>query len=137
MSRNFLPDLNIDTIVDPQYYFATSASDFHWVRPGLNAKFGSLEAAPPLSAGSKDGIEILPSSLGLFPGTISSFPNLKLRSNGQFFSQIPSGSRLQAVGDFNGDSSTDLFSRDPATGQSSIWCMGYFGGALYQMGSEP
>jgi hypothetical protein len=70
-----------------------------------------------------------------FLGLESFFPNLKLRSGGQVFSQIPSGTQLQALGDFNGDSSTDLFLRDPSTGESSIWYMG--GTNLYQMGSEP
>jgi len=72
-----------------------------------------------------------------FLGLESSFPNLNQPSGGQVFSQIPPGTQLQAVGDFNGDSSTDLFLRDPSTGESSIWYMGFFGGNLYQPESAP
>ena len=67
-----------------------------------------------------------------FLGLESSFPTLKLSSYGTVFSRIPSGTELQAVGDFNGDSSPDLFLRIPSTGQTSIWYMGFFGGDLYQ-----
>jgi hypothetical protein len=72
-----------------------------------------------------------------FLGLDSSFPNLKLSPTGAVFSQIPPGTNLQALGDFNGDSSTDLFLRVPATGQSSIWYMGFFDGNLYQPESAP
>jgi hypothetical protein len=71
-----------------------------------------------------------------FLGLENSFPNLKLSAIGQVFSQIPSGTQLQAVGDFNGDSSRDLLLRIPATGESSIWYMGWFGGNLYQPGLD-
>jgi hypothetical protein len=71
-----------------------------------------------------------------FLGLENSFLNLKLPAIGQVFSQIPSGTQLQAVGDFNGDSSRDLFLRVQATGESSIWYMGWFGGNLYQPGLD-
>jgi len=71
-----------------------------------------------------------------FLGLENSFPNLKLPAIGQVFSRIPSGTQLQAVGDFNGDSSRDLFLRIPSTGESSIWYMGWFGGDLYQPGLD-
>jgi hypothetical protein len=67
-----------------------------------------------------------------FLGLEGSFPSLKQPSTGTVFAQIPAGTELQALGDFNGDSSTDLFLRALGTGQSSIWYMGYFGGDLYQ-----
>jgi hypothetical protein len=72
-----------------------------------------------------------------FLGLERAFPNLKLSQIGQVFSRIPSGTELQAVGDFNGDSSADLFLRIPSTGESSIWYMDFFGGNLYQPEPAP
>jgi hypothetical protein len=74
--------------------------------------------------------------LTFFLGLESFFPNLKQPSRGSVFSQISSGTELQALGDFNGDSSTDLFLRAPSTGDSLIWYMGFFGGQLYQVGTD-
>ena len=57
----------------------------------------------------------------------------KVRS-GQVFANLPAGSQIVAMGDYNGDATKDLLLYNAATGQYTIWNLNYFGGNLYQPG---
>ena len=53
---------------------------------------------------------------------------------GNVFARVPATLEFQALGDFNGAGSKGILWRNKATGQISIWYMGYFGGDLYTPG---
>jgi VCBS repeat protein len=72
--------------------------------------------------------------LTTFLGLASAYPNAKLPLIGTVFAQVPSGMEIQALGDFNGDNTADLLLRNPSTGETLIWYMGFFGGDLYEPG---
>jgi len=51
---------------------------------------------------------------------------------GSVIATLPLGSRIQGMGDYNGDGSVDLLLRDLSTGKIALWYLNFFGGNYYQ-----
>jgi len=51
---------------------------------------------------------------------------------GSVIATLPLGSRIQGMGDYNGDGSVDLLLRDLSTGEIAFWYLNFFGGNYYQ-----
>jgi hypothetical protein len=61
-------------------------------------------------------------------------PFLKGPLSSQVFAKLPADTKIQAMGDFDGDGAKDLLLRNTSTSENTIWFMNFDGGAYYQVG---
>ena len=65
---------------------------------------------------------------------LTQFTNPLQPPYGNVIATLPKGSRIQGIGDYNGDGSVDLLFQDRNSGAASIWYLAWFGGNYYQPG---
>ena len=53
---------------------------------------------------------------------------------GTVFARIPAGSRIDGIGDYNGDGGLDLLLRNVSSGQTTVWFLNWFNGNYFVPG---